>query len=377
MKKTEVYTKALEALKAGKSGEEMQQAVYGEGEGGSTELLGTEEEGDDPNGILGLLDGDTGETEEVTSEESTEDSDDADDSSTLDILDEADGKEPPAKEQGAEDVEFIRADGKRIKIDYNNRERTKRAYAAEVGMRKFQRERDEARKAAEPLQKKADDFDKLNVLFEEEGVEGVVKQLTGGKTLDDIVQERIDLLVLEQEKPAEAAKLRHEQELARERSARERIERQMESITEQTTRDREAADQVRLESMIKPVFNQYSFAGKLNGDSDAEHAMDEALWNQAFSKLESYPDDVELTPAMIRKEFRAVATTFGKVIRRQVDTRTQAASASQRKNAKESLQQAVAEGTTASDSRKEFAKKFKSGDKLGALKDILKNKVKR
>jgi len=368
--KNEVYQKAFDALKAGKSEAEMHEEIYGEPLEGETLPDEVGSETDESEDVLGMLSQREGEP----SEDSTEPVD----NETGSLVDEVGSQDDPAKEDQPEaDVEFIEADGKRIKIDYTDRKRIKQAHAAMIGMRKFQRERDEARKSLkdyEPLKKKAEDFDKLDQLFQDEGVEGVVAQLAG-RTLDEIVQERIDRIILSEENPMKAAQLEWEEKLERERRSRERLERQMEQQSEQTRAERESADEARLESMIQPVFSQYSFSGKM-GDADAEHAMDEALWNQAIARLESYPEGTELTPAMIRKEFRQVATTFGRVINKQVDQKTQTVITSKRAAAKESLQKAVADGTADKSANSEFVRKYKSGNMTGALIDVLKGKAK-
>lgn len=369
--KSEVYQKALDALKSGKSEEEMHQDVYGTSMEAETSAAEEEMDGtDESEDVLSMFNspGEPASTEAESEQQL--------DNTATSIIDEEVGtQEAPTKEQSADsNVEFIKADGKQIKIDYNDHKRIKRAFAAEVGMRKFQRERDDLRKWKEENTEKLTNYDKLDELFQTEGVEGVVQQLAG-RSLDEIVQERIDRIILSEENPLKASQLEYEDKLDRERRSRERLERQMQSMTEKTQAERDAADSARLESMIQPVFAQYSFAGKL-GDADAEHAMDEALWNQAFARLEGLPDESTLTPAVIRREFRAVANTFGKIINKQVDRQTQQATASKRVAAKESLQRAVAAGTSESTANSEFIQKYKSGNMTGALVDILKGKVK-
>lgn len=366
--------RAIEALTSGSG--DIHKDVYGESNPHETNEVDVdvdELEADESPDILDMLNEGTG--EETQEEPSTETEEQDPDSSILDALDES--KATVKQEAVAPDFEIIKAADKQIKIDFNDRKRIKQAFAAEAGMRKFQRERDEARKQveqAEPLRKKAEDYDKLDELYQTKGVAGVVEQLTGGKSLDDLVQERIDRLILQQEDPNKAAQLDYEEKLAEERRQRELLERRMTEVTEQTRAERDSIEEAKLEGMIKPVFAQYSFAGKF-GDPDAEHQMDEALWNQAFARLETYPDDVEITPALIRKEFRTVATNFGKIIKTQVKSKTAEAARTKRVAAKENVQTAVAAGTAGNNSKADFAKKFKSGDITGALMDVLNNKV--
>jgi len=254
---------------------------------------------------------------------------------------------------------------------------TNKAKAFEKGMRKFQRERDEARRELEkfkPLQEKAANYDKLDEIYQTRGVSGVIEQLEG-KTLDEIVDARIERLILEREKPEEAARLKHQEELEAERRQRELLEKRMEDQLKKTEAEREAAEQTKLEGLIQPVFTRYSFSGKL-GDETAEHQMDEALWNQALNRLEALPDDVELTPAIVRREFRAVANGFSKIIQRQVAETSQKVSRAKKAAAKENVQAAAASGIAGNKSREDVIKKVRSGNLTESLTDILMGKLK-
>jgi hypothetical protein len=360
--------RAMEALVGGK---DPIQEVYGESSGEeeieeSLDLPEEEEPADDgqDEDILSLLN-DQGDSEEST-EEVDEQEPDNDTTDPEPVKQEAEAKE--------DQVEFIKAAGKQIKIDYNDRARIKRAFAGEAGMRKFQRERDDLTKQVESLKESAESYNKLDEIYQTQGVAGVVEKLEG-RTLDEIVQERIDRMILEHEKPEEAARLKHEEELAAERRQREALQRKMESELERSRAEREAAEETKLEGMIKPVFTRYSFSGKL-GDETAEHQMDQALWNQAIDRLEALPDDIELTPALVRREFRAVANTFNKIINKQAESQTQKISRAKKTAAAENVQSAAASGTAAASNRSDFVKKYKSGDLKGSLVDLLTGKVK-
>ena len=362
--------RAIQALQTGNNDELNEM-------GGDSTLTdeGVEESGaDESDDLLSILDDardvssedDQSEQDTTDGEESAEDTEDP-----MEVLDEEKQEAAPEKELPA--TEVIKADGKKIKIDYSDRNSIRRAFAAQAGMRKFQRERDDAYKKLESQKEEVDSYRDLNKLYQTAGVDGVVERLEG-KSLDDIINERIDRMIMREENPSEAAKLDYEDKLAAERKAREALEARITESNERVAAEREAAEEAKLAGLITPVFQRHSFSGKL-GDEVAEHQMDQALWDQALARLEEYEED-QLTPAIIRKEFRTVANTFNKIITKQARKQAKEVSTKRKREAKEHVQAQVAAGTTNATSKSDWAKKFKSGDMTGSPVDLMTGKVK-
>lgn len=232
-------------------------------------------------------------------------------------------------EPSKEDAEFITVKGpngrpQQIKIDYSDKEHIKKVYAQAAGMRKFQAERDNLAREIEQLRsssgKKAEQFDQLNNIYREGGIEGLIDVLAadeGGfqKLLDKKIEEREwrknatpEELALHH---AELAKLARDKEY-------ERLRKEFDEMRQKQAQAVEQAEIKALEGQVNPVFEKYRFAGKL-GNAQDEHMLDEMLWNNALKRLEDYPDDADITQDVIQKEFSSAAQTIRRLVNKQVD----------------------------------------------------------
>jgi hypothetical protein len=281
------------------------------------------------------------------------------------------------------DTEEFEADGKKILIDYSNKDAIRKAHAEAAGMRKFQRERDEARsqlKAFDKLKKDHEEvsslWTKLETAFASEGIDGVVKAVTQGQSsLDKLVEERAaKMLKMSQASPAERALMEKEDKWEQEVKRREAIERKLADIEKRDVDLKKQADQTALESAIHPAFNANRFAGKL-GDPDVEHRFDKALWANVKSMLADLPEDEPVTAAMVSDMFKEEASVIGRMLQKTAETKADKIVKDRKVAAKEAAQGAVQSGQQTSSSRKDFAKKIKGGDIGGALEDLLTGKT--
>lgn len=297
-------------------------------------------------------------------------------------------KGQPAKATAAAkakaDLEEIEADGKKIQIDYTNKEAVKKAHLEAAGMRKFQRERDEARKQLKESEKVVKEHGELSALwtkletaFSNEGVAGVVKAITNGKTdLEALIEERANKKVkLQQASPAERAAMEREDKFDQEVKRREAIERELGEIKKRDQDLKEQAERTSLESAIHPAFNANRFKGKL-GDEDVEHRFDKALWANVKSALEDLPDDQPITADMVNTMFKEEAAIIGRMLTRQAEAKADTIVKNRKTAAKEAAQGAVSSGTQLGSSKREFAKKIKGGNISGALEDLLTGRTK-
>lgn len=240
---------------------------------------------------------------------------------------------------------------KKIKVDYTP-EKVRKAYEMAAGMRKFQAERDRLRKEMESLQQLKTDYEDLQQSWSalegalrEKGLAGLIDLLHGKEGYYDefLARELERREYLKNASPAERERMQLEERLARVEREKARKEKEFQEYQEKLLREREAQEQLQLQNMINPAFNKYRFAGTL-GDSILEERLDQAIWHQALSNLENLPDSVELTPALVEKEFREVASTFKKVINKQATQKTKEIVETRKANAQAAVAAKAASG---------------------------------
>jgi len=271
-------------------------------------------------------------------------------------------------------VEYITAGGKKIKVDFANKDEIRKAFKMAAGMRKAFADRDKLAKDHEALKTQHAEtkkmWDTLESLYATKGIDGVISALTNGsQTLDTIYEQRKAKEKLRAEaSPTELAAMDLQERLEAERRDKEKLKKEWEEFRTSVSKEREEANLKSLESRIHPVFDEFRFDGKL-GDADAEATLDEALWGQALKRLEAYPDDVELTPEIVRKEFRTVSNNMSKVMKIQAEKKADSIVQNRKVKAKENAQLETAKGYQASSKQEDAAKKIRSGDLKGILSD--------
>jgi len=299
------------------------------------------------------------------------------------LLDAVTESDPASPVSDIEEITVRGPDGRKqkIKIDYSDKDAIKKLAAKAAGMRKFQKERDDARKALEEATKgQAEEkelFSKLEKAWENEGVQGVVTLLGNSpeawqKAVDAEIAQREYLASLSPEE-----KYKHDLEMERKAAAAEKteLEKRYESLLQQNKDVEEAAQTRALESKFHPAFDRYRFAGKL-GDAVAEQQFDEAVWTQAVKRLSEYPDNIELTQALVDKEFRTVSNSFRKLIKGQTEQKVKKTIAKKKEEAAQRVQTVAKKGIQKSTATRDFVDKMKRGDIQGSFLDVFTGKVK-
>lgn len=304
--------------------------------------------------ILGKEQEDTGEAEGNEVEQES------------DSTDPSEGTEEATDSQKETSTDFITVKGpdgrpQKIKIDYNDKDSIKRVYAMAAGARKWQAERDNLAREREVLSTKAEKFEQLNKIFKESGPEGLLDTLTaeeGGfqKFIDKKIEER------EWQRNATPEELAlHQSELAKRNRDKEydRLKQEFEELKQSQIQSQEVAEIKALESQVNPVFDKYRFAGKL-GNAQEEHKLDKFLWNEAMENLQNLPDDTDITPELIMKEFRDTAQSIRKIINKQVDKQVTKAVDQKKKTAMETAQAQAIKGYASNKSDKDMRQSLKS-----------------
>lgn len=296
----------------------------------------------------------------------------------------SEGDSPAISEQGdIEELTITDDKGKRVvKFDFSDREKVKKAVQLALGSRKWQAERDQARKELTSIkpeyEKLKQDFSKLDDAFQKGGVKALVGLLSGNdeKAWDRIVEAEIKRReYIANLTPAERMQMEKEEELKREREEKSEIAKKYEQKLKELELKEEQAQLKSLESRVHPTFDKYRFTGKLN-DAVAEHELDNALWTRAMARLAEYPEGVELTSALIDKEFRAVAATFNKVIGKQAEKQVKKSIDNKKADALKTAQVTAKKGMASSSNVDKFKKDIKSGDLTSALKSLFTGSVK-
>lgn len=279
--------------------------------------------------------------EEATAEDAVEEQKSSEE---VPASDDADEPAKPVELSEEKDVEYVAVTDhtgkrKKIKVDYSDKNKIRKAFEMAGGMRKFQAERDSIKKEFEEFKEtagqKASSFDKLEEIYQDEGFSGLVNFLEDDpQAFDRLVDEALELRNAGPEAIAQ-----HEQSLEAKRKSRAEQKRlaELESREKGLQEREEAMEEARLESQIHPAFDRYRFAGKL-GDADQEYMLDEMVWNNALKKLEDYPEDVPLTQALIDKEFRNVANKVRKLVNVQAKKQTKKIIKETKKEAAENVQ---------------------------------------
>lgn len=297
----------------------------------------------------------------------------------------SDSPEPIAAEAKSEDIEeitFTDHKGRRtVKVDFSDRDKVKKLASLAYGARKFQVERDQIKQTLEQERQEAEklkaDMNKFESIYEKEGAKGLIMMLEGEDGYHKFLEEaRAERERWEEMDPSEKQQLIRDRELETEREkARKDKEEYERRISELDKRQREA-DEKAFESKLNPAFDRYRFTGKL-GDAVAEHRLDQALWSQTMDALQPYEDQgLEITQAMVDKEFRKASQELGKILNRQAEKKTKVAIQKAKNVAQSKAQAKVSQGMQTSSASEQFKKDIRSGNVRDALEAFMTGRVK-
>ncbi len=151
----------------------------------------------------------------------------------------------------------------------------------------------------------------------------------------------------------------YKRELASERQQREAFQNQI-------AQEKEQAEIRSLESKLQPAFDRYRFAGKL-GDEATENLYDESIWIKVRGRLSEYPDEVELTQAIIDKEFRTVYNAFKKHIKVQTEKQLKKTVENKKAQTAKRARVAAKKGLSGQSTQKKILESLKGGNLTDAL----------
>lgn len=265
--------------------------------------------------------------------------------------------------------------GKRkVEIDFNNREQLKKYVQMAHGARKWQAERDQTRQQLSEAQKEFSDlketWNTLEAAFKSEGIEGVIDLLQGEKgSHQQWVQSKLERQqFLSKASPEQRRLLEQQERLDKMEKEESRRQQEYETRIQRMEEHREATEIKELESRIHPTFDKYRFADKF-GDAQTEAMFDEMLWNSALKRLEPYEEQgMKITPELVDRQFREVATALRKRITAQADKKAAKAVEQRKREATENVQAVTKAGYVKGGVSKEAADLINKGDLAGVFK---------
>lgn len=284
--------------------------------------------------------------------------------------------------QDVEEIVFTDHKGRRsVKVDFSDRDKLKKLASRAYGSQKFQVERDQARQelAKEREEAKAvrADMQKFESIYEKQGIKGLVMALEGAEGLKKFLEtEKAEQDRWEDMTPSERnAEIRAREEAERASKAEESRAEYERRIKELDERQR-AADEKAFESKLNPAFDRYRFAGKL-GDPVAEHRLDKAIWTDVMDALQPYEDKgLEITQAIIDREFRKARQEWDKTVNKQVTKNTKVAVDKAKTTATSKAQAKVSQGMQTNAAKATFDENMKTGNIRDALGSFLRGEVK-
>lgn len=236
-------------------------------------------------------------------------------------------EQPKAEVTESDDYVFVTDDkGRRkVKVDYNDKGKVKKAFELAAGMRKFQAERDKANTALETAKTELAEyqkrFAKLEEAWEQGKEDGIIRLLSGNqRSLDHVIQERNEYLKRrESADPAELARMDAE-ELARSKdSAIQKMEARLKEMEAKQEQNLVLAEQQKMEAMTYPAFDKFRFTGKV-GDQEAATTLDEMMWTKATRAFDEYASQgVNITPEVVEREFKRLHGLLSRTIKQEAE----------------------------------------------------------
>ena len=291
-------------------------------------------------------------------------------------VEEVDGDSEEGELPDTETVFVKGANGRKqkLEINYSDREAVKKAYLRAAGMQKAYKERDAAIAELKGLKEgdqaeKVSNWDYLEQAFQEDGFRGVINAIEGddnafASVMQQYVQEQRqwDSMTPEQQ---EQYQLKRDQ--ARKDTELEAMRQEMEEFKSSVKEERERAEIKDLESTVSSAFDAYSFDGAL-GDPAKETMLNKMLWAAGREALAAYPDDVPLTQALARREFRKQAKVIQEMVKTEGTKQAARSVEKKKKKAAETIQKQVRKGNTQASYDDQFNDALAKGDMKSLVK---------
>lgn len=296
---------------------------------------------------------------EVEEEETLDPDTDTDEESVNEDDSEAEEPQAPAK-----DIEYIKANGKKVKVDFNDRESIKRVYSLAAGARQWQAERDDFKSKYEAEKSSAKEVREAMEFLEniKDNHEDVFEAVTGVKLEDKFRSWAEELQMLTGLTESEKQTYLSNQEAQRKLQELDRREKDLQRSLEKREQEAENARRDREASIANPIYFQYNFDGEL-GDSNLESRFNRMLWGEVKSELDAMS---EVTPDVVKESFSRISNQIRKGFKNKADTSVKKAVRSAKKQVKAKAQD-MAIRPKRTNKAQEISDKIATGDLAGLL----------
>ena len=221
-------------------------------------------------------------------------------------------KAKPAKkapeEESTETEEATETDANTL---YAKRDKEAKDY--EKGMRKFQRERDEALRWKKDNEKLLEQFQAIQKTFKGKGVEGLVDLLSGEEGSWSKVQKNIEERAIKRfnSDASELELLDKEDQLLSERQARAAAEKEKDEYISSIKERELGAQRAEISSKLHTTFEAHRFDGKL-GDEKQEARLNKFVWQSALEELSDWAkengvEEHKIPAKVVKETFEAIA----------------------------------------------------------------------
>jgi hypothetical protein len=239
-----------------------------------------------------------------------------------------------------------------------------------AGMRKFQSERDALVTERDDWKSKYEDvynnvIKPCDEALENDDIDTVFRLITGGKELNDLVEERgNERETLAKMTPQQLDTYNNQKQIEKRLMDLERREKLLQKREEETNAKLDTSDKHRQEAMVTPVFEKYRFAGKF-GNADKEYMADSMLWNAAIAELSQYESvDREL----IDKVFKKQSSVFNGLINAQANKKVDSKIKKQKQEVKREVQKEIFQKNN--NRKQDIEQQVKDGDYKNAIAEI-------
>jgi hypothetical protein len=266
----------------------------------------------------------TGDAEEVALEEETEE--------VSDVEEETEPELPS--------VEYVKADGKKVKIDYEDRDHIKRVYQKYAAQTRYQSERDSYKSQLDELSAQhSKQSEMVNLLNENiEDPAEMYRLFTGGKDIKEQFRE----WQKEEDNFALLTKSEQKAYLDSKRIAKQQkeLDKREAAMNRKVQESSELEDRAKLEqqqALVTNSFEQHRFNEVT--DVDEAHKLDKRLWNDIKSRLSEYDS---INKEIIDREMKDAAEELRSLLGRRARVEEKKVVKAKKKVAKKAAAKAVA-----------------------------------
>lgn len=273
---------------------------------------------------------------------------------------------------------------KKIKVDFSDKAKVKKAFEYAYGFRKMQAERDKSNayvKQIEPEYKELkQSWAAIDKAVQEGGLKGLVNLISGDeKAFDSLIEKEVGLRDWKKTAtPSEIERYDAQEMAASEKRAREKLEKEFQGLRDNVAQTQSDAQMKMLESKVNPAFDKWRFAGKLNNPT-LEEMLDKSIWTTALDNLENARQKLgiaehEMPASMIDQEFRKVRSAFEKVSSVQAETKTSQIMQQKKAAAQEKVVAHASKAMAKQTDAEAFASQIRGGNFVDAFRNALTGK---